>query len=335
MRFQRALGFAILISTWLPLSSARRPRPAYYTRNFNTIASIYNFTIYPNQLPIIAQAANPSAAIPQIANLFNPKVTGRVQDIGNFTDFRTSIEYFFGLAPVPRAPTYVAFSAFDLTQFSSECPSVAASTVYFTTAVADPSRPDFGKVLTYLKQSGFWHFDEQGRVDYYDLWIPALQDFTSIINEVDYSQRIVQLSTIKGVCQGAQKVCTGANIQYKSNSRINLGTVIAGLKLDPLLGGSLKLINQLKLTDLNAGELNCFAQLSKKSFGTFDKLWSNSVTCRTVHLILAEVDPDVHCPHVGPTGGGKCVDYPYNNRLFGDIPLFGEKYRFKCPHDYL
>ncbi|KAK6500162.1 hypothetical protein TWF481_010514 [Arthrobotrys musiformis] len=329
MRFQRILGFVILISAWFPLSSARRP--ACYTRNFNTIASIYNFTIYPNQLPIIAQATNSNLSIPQIANLFSPNVTGRVQDIGNFTDFRTSIEYFFGLAPVPRAPTYVAFSAFDLTQFSSDCPSVAASTVYFTTAVADPSRPDFGKVLTYLKQSGFWHFDEQGRVDYYDLWIPALQDFSSIINAVDYDQRIVQLLVAKQVCQGAQKVCTGANTQYKKSIETDLGAVIAGLKLDPLLNTSL--ISQLELTNLNDGELNCFAQLSKKPFGTFDKLWADSVACRTVHLILAEVDPGVHCPHVGPTGGGKCVDYPYNNRLFDDIPLFGEKYRFRCPHD--
>jgi hypothetical protein len=30
-----------------------------------------------------------------------------------------------------------------------------------------------------------------------------------------------------------------------------------------------------------------------------------------------------HCPHVGPTGGGKCVDVLYNDVYFDDQALFG------------
>ena len=31
-----------------------------------------------------------------------------------------------------------------------------------------------------------------------------------------------------------------------------------------------------------------------------------------------------HCPHVGPTGGGKCVDEPYEEGYFtSDEALFG------------
>ncbi|EPS38474.1 hypothetical protein H072_7764 [Dactylellina haptotyla CBS 200.50] len=309
----------------------RRGAPSYYTRNLQTIKSIYGFTIYPNQLPIIAQAGHPS--IPEIDPFFSPTVSGRIQDIGNFTNFRTSIEYFFGLAPQPRTPTYGAISAIDITQFSSDCPSIAASTVVFTISVADPSRPDYGKFITYLKQSGFWHFDNQGRVDYYDLNIPALQDFTNVLVGGNWDDKTIQLIATKQICDGAQQVCTGANTQYKPNIGVNLATVIASLGLNPILDATM--LSQLNLGSLNAGGLSCFAQLTKKPFGTFNKLWADNVACRIVHLMLAAVDPDEHCMHVGPTGGGKCVDWAYENRLFADAPLFGDKYRFICPADEL
>jgi len=46
-------------------------------------------------------------------------------------------------------------------------------------------------------------------------------------------------------------------------------------------------------------------------FGTFDQAFSNSVSCREIHALLAIFDPVTHCPHAGKTGGGKCVDVPY------------------------
>ena len=43
----------------------------------------------------------------------------------------------------------------------------------------------------------------------------------------------------------------------------------------------------------------------------------------------------VHCPHVGPTGGGKCVDIVYNVDYFDDEQLFGgpRGSTFTCPDD--
>uniref|UniRef100_A0A6B2LVI6 Uncharacterized protein n=1 Tax=Arcella intermedia TaxID=1963864 RepID=A0A6B2LVI6_9EUKA len=35
--------------------------------------------------------------------------------------------------------------------------------------------------------------------------------------------------------------------------------------------------------------------------------FSNSVSCRANHIPMASVDPLLHCPHTGPTGGGACV----------------------------
>jgi hypothetical protein len=52
-----------------------------------------------------------------------------------------------------------------------------------------------------------------------------------------------------------------------------------------------------------------------------------------VHIILALVDPVIHCPHVGPTGGMKCVNEPYNEGYFDDEELFGAPVGevFVCP----
>src|SRR5579862_3399631 len=70
----------------------------FQRRNFKTLESIYNLTIYPNQLPVLEGGA---AGVP--AGLFNQNATGRVDPVGNFTGFEDSIEYFFALAPVPQA----------------------------------------------------------------------------------------------------------------------------------------------------------------------------------------------------------------------------------------
>lgn len=50
-------------------------------------------------------------------------------------------------------------------------------------------------------------------------------------------------------------------------------------------------------------------------------------------VMLTASSPQVHCPHVGPTGGGKCVDVAYPLQYFNDQALYGEPLgqTFKCP----
>jgi hypothetical protein len=120
----------------------------YERRNFRTLSKIYNLTIYPNQLPILQHGA---AGVPP--GLFNQNATGRVDPVGNFTGFQDSIEYFFALAPVPQEnPTSQVFSSIQLTEFTSGCPDVAASVVFFFTSVFDANSPGNGKPLPPLKQ---------------------------------------------------------------------------------------------------------------------------------------------------------------------------------------
>ncbi|KAJ6553032.1 hypothetical protein B0H19DRAFT_1263453 [Mycena capillaripes] len=50
-----------------------------------------------------------------------------------------------------------------------------------------------------------------------------------------------------------------------------------------------------------------------KPFGRLDEAWGDNVVCRTIHVLLTKFRPEVHCAHVGPAGGGKCIDVDYND----------------------
>jgi len=58
---------------------------------------------------------------------------------------------------------------------------------------------------------------------------------------------------------------------------------------------------------------DCVTFMNSIDFGSWDNLRSNSVACRSYHAILALARPQVHCPHAGRTGGGVCVDVPYED----------------------
>lgn len=65
-----------------------------------------------------------------IPGLFDEAAAGRITPLGNFTGFLDSIEYFYGLAPLPLTSGGRAIYEADVVAFSSECPLVASSVVY-------------------------------------------------------------------------------------------------------------------------------------------------------------------------------------------------------------
>lgn len=56
----------------------------------------------------------------------------------------------------------------------------------------------------------------------------------------------------------------------------------------------------------------CVAFLSppNKEFGSYDRGDQDNVVCRLIHLQLAQIAPELHCPHLGKTGGGACTNKP-------------------------
>ncbi|KAL8951846.1 MAG: hypothetical protein Q9222_002194 [Ikaeria aurantiellina] len=252
----------------------------YKQRNYDTINKIYERTVYPKNLAFIA---NGSASVP--AGLFNDKATGRISPVANFSGFDDSTEYFFGLAPIPRPPTYTAFTRAQIVEFTSGCETTAASVVYFTNSVVNPNATNNGQYVTTLKQIAFWTFDDQGLVLKYDAWIPNLRLYSSVVSgrgmtNVDPPPPEAQSATIQTLCGTTQTLCQGNNTQYTSVD-------------------------------------DCVKTLTAKPFGDGDNFWSDSI----------------HCPHLGETGGGKCVDVEYNEGYFDDQALFGEEegQNFMCP----
>ncbi|KAK0702343.1 hypothetical protein B0H67DRAFT_604626 [Lasiosphaeris hirsuta] len=252
-------------------------------RNFNTISSIYNLTVYPNQLPIIQRGG---AGVPP--GLFSQNVSGRVDPVGAFQGFEDSIEYFFALAPLPQGNgASAAITSYRITEFSSGCSDVAASVVYLYCSVVNPGAPDDGKALAPLKQVAFWKFDDAGAVLKYDAWIPNLNAWVEATTAAAVTNPQFQAQSILQICAVTQMRCTGANTQWAS-----------------------------------IGE--CVSVLSQRPYGNYDAAWGDNVVCRSIHLVLTQVRPDHHCPHVGPTGGGKCVDVQYPNDYFTDESLYGQ-----------
>ncbi|CAF3952297.1 unnamed protein product [Rotaria sordida] len=66
---------------------------------------------------------------------------------------------------------------------------------------------------------------------------------------------------------------------------------------------------------------DCKQYLTKKiPFGSLDRADQGNVACRTIHALFVPLLPSLHCPHVGPTGGGACtnkpIDFYYNQSNF-------------------
>ncbi len=158
-------------------------------------------------------------------------------------------------------------------------------------------------------QIAFWKLDDVGAVIKYDAWIPNLNDWVTAITNVSFTNPYAQQGAIEQLCVETQLRCTGANQQWDSTPQ-------------------------------------CIGNLTAKPFGDYDEAWGDNIVCRSIHIVLTQVRPDVcasrpacscprvvrvanntkqvHCPHVGPTGGGKCVNTPYPDDYFSDQTLFGD-----------
>jgi len=57
----------------------------------------------------------------------------------------------------------------------------------------------------------------------------------------------------------------------------------------------------------------CRSFMDTIPFGSFNNAASVSVVCKIVHMLLVPFRPAIHCPHIGPTGGNACLNFPYTD----------------------
>jgi hypothetical protein len=252
----RLLCVVAIVASLVSETAAHYPsnrQPSWQQRNYDTISSIYNMTIYPHNQAFIKEGAK---AVPK--GLFAQNATGRITPVGNFSGFEDSVEYFFGLTPPIQAPLYDTWTKAKIVSFSSGCPEVASSVVYGeTTGVNSRAKATFGQTITTIKQVAFWRFNEEGAVVAYDAWLPTLSRYTNRLYGTTPTAKFQQ-ATIEQVCQEQEMICKGPNQQFKSAK-------------------------------------DCESHLTKKPFGDWDEAWGDNMVCRTLHLLLAKLRPNVSC----------------------------------------
>jgi hypothetical protein len=241
-----------------PGGEVPEPVPGNWSiRNFNTVSSVYNLTVFPKNLPLFLNQTD--IGLP----FFDVNVTGRVTPLGDFSGYEDSIEYFWGLAPVPIPPSTAAISKAVVTHFTSGCPEVASSSVEFT--VTHVVGPQNGTVITKLKQIAFWRFGANGRIVSYDAWIPGLQNFVGKLMEPGTGifkggawmpNETHVLETAGQICGTQAQFCTGGNRVYSSTEE-------------------------------------CISTLLQKPFGIYSEAWGDNVACRRVHVLLTPLRPAV------------------------------------------
>lgn len=201
---------------------------------------------------------------------------GRVDITRTFDGDELNREYIFGLFADPAHVSLVGVPiSYNITQFAANDNIASATTVVTFNATT------FG-VLIPVTIDTWIEFNADGKIAQYDAtfrWFEYLLDFlvegvATKINATSPDQAVAYVSDIlaKTICATHDEYCTGSDQQYSDNNA-------------------------------------CYAFLTKSiRFGKSYELGRNTLLCREVHEHMVQFHPDVHCPHIGPTGGGYCVD---------------------------
>ncbi|KAJ5768914.1 hypothetical protein N7520_003473 [Penicillium odoratum] len=270
--------------------ATKSPKSTFtYNQLWNLEKNFWDAFLYPaNQLQIQGNEstifASDVSSRPHESSFFNlhksdpilEQVQGRVDITRTFDGDELNREYIFGLFANASAISLVGIPvSYNITQFAANDNIVSATTVVTFNATT------FGVVIpvtidTWIK------FNKDGKIVQYDAvfrWFDYLVDYlldataTKYNTTYDGAVSIVTKVLAADICKTHDTYCTGDNQQYPVN-----GT-------------------------------SCYDFLTEKiRFGKSYELGRNTLLCREVHDHMVQYRPDVHCMHIGPTGGGYCVD---------------------------
>lgn len=150
----------------------------------------------------------------------------------------------------------------------------------------------FGAILPVTIETWI-EFNSEGKIASYDAtfrWFGYLLDsmLQGVADKLNGTseEAVAYVTSIlaKSICASSSKYCKGENQQYEDGDA-------------------------------------CYEFLTKKTrFGQPHELGRNTLLCRSVHEHMVQYRPEVHCSHIGPTGGEYCVD----DMTYGETVL--EKY---------
>lgn len=201
-----------------------------------------------------------------------PQVQGRVSDTRNFAGRELNTEYIFGLFIPSKAVSIIGQPGVgQVIQFAANQNIAAASTrVPF-------NFQQFGNKTLPVVIDTWIAWNDAGEIIQYDA---TFKWFAHLVQELIFSldpNHSVAMSRAIGaitnsICTSHASHCIGANRQYDD-------------------------------------EADCVNFLTKQiRVGQPFEMGMNTLMCRSLHEHMIKFRPDVHCSHIGKTGGGMCDD---------------------------
>lgn len=194
---------------------------------------------------------------------------------GNFSGRELSTEYLFGLYGDPVHPSVVSIpTSYEILDFVAYDNTASAITVVeFKSTITNDTLP--------VRVESLMEWNDDRQIAKYEVSIRLLGYLidTLIARIAETAGVTLDEATSRfgktiatSICQLHDEHCTGANQQYRDSA-------------------------------------DCLNFLTEKiRLGRDYETGRNTLLCRSIHQIMLPYRPDVHCPHIGPSGGGKCVD---------------------------
>ncbi|KAF2679928.1 hypothetical protein K458DRAFT_393491 [Lentithecium fluviatile CBS 122367] len=207
------------------------------------------------------------------STVFSEDVQGRVSDTRNFVGRELNTEYIFGLFTPSDSLTIIGrpVGPYEIIQFAAN-QNIASATTRINFIF-----PSFGNISLPITVDTWMTWNAARQVTQYDVtfrWFGYLLKtlLLSVDKDPVKAQAIATTSIAKSICSTHTKYCNGTNTQYESPEE-------------------------------------CYGFLTKEiRVGESFELGMDTLLCRNVHEIMVKFRPDVHCSHIGKTGGGQCDD---------------------------
>jgi hypothetical protein len=222
------------------------------------------------------------------------KILGRVSDTRTFAGRELNTEYIFGLFMPSDSLSIIGNPMeYEVIQFAAVQNIASATTrVNFTF-------PAFNNISLPVVINTWMTWNSAREMTQYDVvfkWFGNL--FQTLILSLGGSFEEASGKTVDkiatSICNSHARHCSGKNAQYDSWE-------------------------------------DCYSFLTKGiRVGQSFELGSNTLMCRSVHELMVKYRPEVHCSHIGPTGGGECDDAltyveKVDERLDANSPWIAER----------
>ena len=214
------------------------------------------------------------------STLYSEDVLGRIDVTRDFNGRELNTEYGFGLfaniALNPKSFTLLGVPQdYNITHWSGNqnVVSVALLINFNITALDVISPVQIDMWITFDKEKAIKQYDATFRYLAWQFdWLFGLGMVKYNVTDKLEFQNLIAHKLADSICETAMTSCKGGNKQFDSKAE-------------------------------------CVKFLTEEiRFGQAHELGMNTLMCRMVHQNMVPFRPDVHCPHIGRSGGGYCND---------------------------